>query len=212
MSIKYITLAVSLVLIGCSAALVPETSDPNQKIHQAYELLSTYRPIPARRLIDESIQIYKQNGDDEGLAYAYTASTDYYRYVSSEEYAKYIKNYESSLSGVKPLPLYAVLFKPMSKQAMEESKKSEETHRKVIAKAITDKDYFKASNNYYQLFVLFARNNQKSEACESLQQTLKQNEQGKKLHPEFKVAYNEKKFSSFNEQIEAELKSMKCKE
>lgn len=43
------------ILAGCAAALVPETSDPWKKYSQAMELFSVQRPIPAERLLRESI-------------------------------------------------------------------------------------------------------------------------------------------------------------
>ncbi|TDK66379.1 tetratricopeptide repeat protein [Sapientia aquatica] len=60
------------LLVGCSAFGVIETNDPGQKLAQARQLFSILdRPLPAERLIRESIDIYTANNDNAGLAEAY---------------------------------------------------------------------------------------------------------------------------------------------
>lgn len=51
----YTALAFVALLAGCSAALVPETSDPWKKYWQAAALFKEGRPIPAERLLRESM-------------------------------------------------------------------------------------------------------------------------------------------------------------
>ncbi|MCV2360393.1 hypothetical protein LNV08_15560 [Paucibacter sp. TC2R-5] len=52
----YAVLVFVAVLAGCSAALVPETSDPWKKYWQAVELFKDGRPVPAERLLRESME------------------------------------------------------------------------------------------------------------------------------------------------------------
>jgi tetratricopeptide (TPR) repeat protein len=55
-------------LTGCSAFLVPETNDPNEKLGQAFQLWKTGRPIPAERIAIEALDIFKQSNDVKGVA------------------------------------------------------------------------------------------------------------------------------------------------
>lgn len=57
-----------LVLSGCAAALVPETSDPWEKYSQAMGLFEVKRPIPAERLLKESVDGLTQTGQYGRLA------------------------------------------------------------------------------------------------------------------------------------------------
>ena len=69
------------LLSGCSAALVPYTSDPNEKLKQARFLFDekTLRPLPAERLIREAIEIYQTSGNERGLADGYVAYAQFYK-------------------------------------------------------------------------------------------------------------------------------------
>lgn len=55
---------------ACVAVGVPKTSDPAQKLKYARLLLRDDRPLPAERLIGESIEIYQLRDDRDGLANA----------------------------------------------------------------------------------------------------------------------------------------------
>ena len=55
--------AIVLVLSACSAAGVMKTSDPQQKLADAYNLLEVGRPIPAERLMNEAIAQFKEKND-----------------------------------------------------------------------------------------------------------------------------------------------------
>ena len=51
---------------------VPATDDPNKKLDQAYELIQHQeRPLPAEKLIRESIENFERENDLKGLAKAY---------------------------------------------------------------------------------------------------------------------------------------------
>lgn len=56
---------------GCTAIGVPITSNPNNKLDYAINLLKIDRPLPAESLIQEAVHIYKKQGDELGLANAY---------------------------------------------------------------------------------------------------------------------------------------------
>lgn len=60
-----------LLMVGCAAAYVWETSDPQKKLLDAQALLNVGRPLPAENLILEAIAIYQEKDDPHGLGNAY---------------------------------------------------------------------------------------------------------------------------------------------
>jgi hypothetical protein len=53
-------LAIPAAVVGCSAIGVPKSSDPATKLRQANELfVKQDRPLPAERLIQEALELYK---------------------------------------------------------------------------------------------------------------------------------------------------------
>ena len=74
-------------LVGCAAALVPSTSDPRQKIADAYWLFDEKsRALPAEKLIHEAIAIYQENNNEVGLAEGYTAYAIFLRSYAVSQY------------------------------------------------------------------------------------------------------------------------------
>jgi hypothetical protein len=83
----FILMICIVLLAGCSAALVPYTSDPKKKIDYAYWLfVEKDRAIPAERLLHEAMLTYKENKDESGLAEANEA---YGVFLRSYALAKY---------------------------------------------------------------------------------------------------------------------------
>ena len=73
---KFKSLLVTYVFFvaGCAAVGVPYTSDPYEKLSYANDLYQNQnRAIPAERLFIESINIFKNNKDETGMAYAHRA-------------------------------------------------------------------------------------------------------------------------------------------
>jgi hypothetical protein len=68
-----------LGLMGCSAAMVPYSSDPSKKLGQAYALMDAGRPLPAENLIDDTLEIYKKEGNELGMAETYNAYGNLYK-------------------------------------------------------------------------------------------------------------------------------------
>jgi len=60
-----------ILLDGCAAYLVPETKDPKDKLSWARSLINTGRPLPAEKLINESIEIYSRENNMAMLGEAY---------------------------------------------------------------------------------------------------------------------------------------------
>ncbi len=58
-------------LLGCSAVGVPYTSDPHEKLVQAYQLMNLQRAMPAERLAKESLSIFIAEGNISGESEAH---------------------------------------------------------------------------------------------------------------------------------------------
>jgi len=193
-------------LLGCAAAFVPATSDAATKLAQAYQLLSVYRPKPARQLIDESIEIYIQQGNTEKLAYAYLVSTDYYRYVASDAYRKFTG--EPTWT-VKPIPRQSI-YGVRTERVWTAHRLAEKTYKQIIADAIAAKDNLKASYNYQWLSILYARNAQTPEACDALDGELKHFNLAKAIKPNLEAVVDQSKYSSVPDAVENLKTSLKC--
>ena len=62
------------VLIGCAAYGVPATSNPDEKLRDAYMLFERKdRPLPAERLLREAITMYQEQKNEPALGEAYRA-------------------------------------------------------------------------------------------------------------------------------------------
>ncbi len=81
----YLFVAIS-ILLGCSAALVPYTSDPDIKLEQVKVLVDVGRAIPAEKIVLEAIEIYESRNDEIGLANAYRVYGIFY---ASDAYQRY---------------------------------------------------------------------------------------------------------------------------
>ena len=72
-----IVLCAQIILTGCAAFGVVETSDPDVKLNDAENLLIDQdRPLPAEKLIYEAIEIYQKQGNSRGLGNAYRTYGD----------------------------------------------------------------------------------------------------------------------------------------
>lgn len=81
-SLSFVTL---LIATGCAGIGVIDSSDPAVKLRQAASLYDQKdRPLPAERLIREAIDIYQKEGNQLGLAEAYTEYGFFFRSHSLE--------------------------------------------------------------------------------------------------------------------------------
>lgn len=67
------------LLVGCSAALVPYSDDPNKKLSQAYYLMNQDRVYPARRLGEQALEGFTELGDKFGMAEAHVFLASLYK-------------------------------------------------------------------------------------------------------------------------------------
>jgi tetratricopeptide (TPR) repeat protein len=96
-----VLLIILLLIVGCSAALVPYTSDPSKKIDQAYALMDSGRPLPAEKLIDDALEIYQKEGNELGIAEVYHTYGNLYKtgiyYSSSRVSERRVKTKEEAV-------------------------------------------------------------------------------------------------------------------
>jgi hypothetical protein len=93
MKMKTILLCV-LCLSGCSAALVPYTSDPNKKLANATALQQAGRPLPALRLANEALSDFEKDNDVFGMAEVHHFLGGFYRSSPYREFYKNEPNYD----------------------------------------------------------------------------------------------------------------------
>lgn len=61
-----------LFVLGCAGFGIVATSDPLAKLNDAEDLfMRQARPLPAERLIFEAMEIYQEQGDQQGLGHAH---------------------------------------------------------------------------------------------------------------------------------------------
>ncbi len=124
-----------IVLAGCAAALVPETSDPTTKINQAIDLVKVQgRPVGAITLVKQAVDLSKQQKDkkSEAIAEFYIAET--YKSPGSRgrkllDISEAFKHYDNGIKAYSDLKFYkwsAFLYWNKS-QAYKMMKKSKES-------------------------------------------------------------------------------------
>ncbi len=75
-----IIILLAILVAGCAAMGVPYTTDPKKKLSYAVMLYDEQqRPLPAERLIRESIDIFKSENNEKGLAQAYRVYGFFFR-------------------------------------------------------------------------------------------------------------------------------------
>lgn len=95
---QLVTLLAAIILMGCTATGVPATSDPKEKLAYAQQLKELGRPIPAQKLLLESLAIYESSKDFSGLGSTYLALGNLYKsnsYQSNAEIFKKWNEYKS---------------------------------------------------------------------------------------------------------------------
>ena len=99
---KFVSILLIVLVSGCSAALVPMSSDPQTKLKQALTLYQDQnRPIPADRLYLETMEIYKNKDDDLGLADAYRGYAFFLQSDSVGKWSGYFRDkgfYDKSIT------------------------------------------------------------------------------------------------------------------
>ncbi len=189
-----IVLFAASFLTGCAAALVPYSSNPKQKIADAYWLFDEkYRALPAERLLHEAITIYQKKNDNAGLAEAYKAYAVFLRSYSVERYSKrYIER-----GFIEP----SVTYKNRFIKSIEFLDKSEKYYA-------SQNQFGKLTNNYLHKGYTYSAGGMDKEACSSFKKSLDANHAMMKQKPDAKLALAG--FKTYDDFIDDLNKRAKC--
>jgi len=174
-SVRFIILSlIGLCLSGCAAMLVPETSDPIEKLGWATELFDNQgRPLPAERLIKEAIEICEKSNNASCLGKANITYGFFFRSPSIDKWEKYYREngfYDKSATFDNRLV------------------KSKEYFEKGISYYLQTKEYDALTNAYLNLgFTYYFLNDSKGQ-CESYSKSLEYNAKNMEVNPNAKVA------------------------
>ncbi len=154
---------------GCAAMLVMATTNPDQKVRDAYMLFDQqYRPLPAERLIREAIARYQTRNDELGLAEAYRVYGFFFRSAALEKWQKF---YESQG------------FYETNATFSNRYEKSIEYFEKSAALFEKHGTYDKLANVYLNMGFTYEFANQKSQACSAYKKSLIASDRFMKDHP-----------------------------
>ena len=109
--------AIIIILQGCSAALVPYTSNPNQKLSYAYSLLNQERILPATNLGKEALKGFSEINNEFGMAESHFFLLNIYKRTAKATNQKFHvkfpdhdpKNGKAILHGKKAIKLFKKL-------------------------------------------------------------------------------------------------------
>lgn len=202
-SIHFLTVLVALMLSGCSAALVPYTSDPAKKVGYANALAANGRNIPAARLLKEVQETTPT--DVPGLL------------LRGQSHVLYIDLINGKINGRNKVGFQEIV---------EGNSQDVDTHRQLAlkdyqtAKAMVETGddnagsyaggkNFALSNIAFRVAQLYLQKGDIKLACDSLDESLRYNEIATKEHPTAKVEMNSH-FQSYAEMITANKKAISC--
>lgn len=183
-----------ITLAGCAAALVPYTSDPNQKLSDAYWLFDTkQRALPAQKLILESIEIFKEENNQSGLAKAYVAYAVFLRSYAVDRYAEHYKE-----TGFKN---GNIPFNNRYNASIEYLEKSVSIYQEK-------QEFDNLTNTYLHMGFTFLTDNNVSKGCEMFVKSLDMNKIFVKNNPDAQL--NLGGFNSYQEYIGHKMKLANC--
>ena len=183
-----------LSLAGCAAALVPYTSDPKQKISDAYWLFDQkQRALPAQKLILEAIEIYKKNNDKSGLAQAYVAYAVFLRSYAVNRYSEHYK--ETGFNGGN------ITFKDRFDASIEYLEKSSAIYEEK-------QEYDNLTNTYLHMGFTYLANNNIPKVCDMYMKSLDMNKLFMDKNPD--VILNLGGFKTYKDYIDTELQQANC--
>ena len=195
MALRHIIIILTLIsLTGCAAALVPYTSDPKQKIADAYWLFDTkQRALPAQKLILEAIDIYKKDENKSGLAEAYVTYGIFLRSYAVDQYSERYK--ETGFNNGQ------FSFEERYKMSIEYFDKS-----RVIYKQ--KEEYDNLTNTYLHMGFTYLTNENVQKGCEMFIKSLDMNKLFMSKNPDAKLSLGG--FKSYKDYIDNKMQLAKC--
>ena len=188
-------------LIGCAAAGVPVTFNPDKKLWYAESLIYDLgRPLPAETLIEEAVRIYEKRKDEVGLARAYRTYANFLEYqaVAVDNDKERYRNYRR-VSMDK-----TVTFDNLHEKALE-------YWRKALYLFEKNSMYDGASNAYINIGILLGSSafHDSVGACENFEKGLQSHLRFRESNPNTRVDLP-KGFNSFEEYVLQGKKEMGC--
>ena len=195
LALRHIIIIITLIsLAGCAAALVPYTSDPKQKIADAYWLFDDkQRALPAQKLILEAIDIYEKDENKSGLAEAYVAFGVFLRSYAVDRYSENYK--ETGFSNGQ------FSFKDRYKMSIEYFDKS-------IAIYEQKEEYDNLTNTYLHMGFTYLTNENVQKGCEMFIKSLNMNKLFMSKNPDAKLSLGG--FKSYKDYIDNKMQLAKC--
>lgn len=192
----FATMLAAAMLSGCAATLTSAPGDPVKKIEEAYTLLDRQQPLPAEQLIRESIETYKREKDEVGLAEAYRAYGFFFRSSAVETWRQH---YE--VNGFRDKTA-------TYKNRYDKSIENFEESARLLAK---NSQYDKLTNVYANLGITneFAGKNEK--ACEAYKASLEANRRFAKEKPGVTVSLPQGFAGTYEDYIKVFLEKLDCK-
>ncbi|MBI2307431.1 MAG: hypothetical protein HYU78_09020 [Rhodocyclales bacterium] len=176
--------------------LVPETSDPAEKLAWATELIDKQnRPLPAEKLIAESIDIYNSRRDELGLAQAYRMYGLFYKSATVNQWQEYYKK-----NGFRDR---TVTFENRLNKAIEYFDNSRDLLQK-------NGDVHTITNVYLQMAFTYELMDNKGAACAAYDSSLKSEQANSKSNPDL-VTIVPREFKSFEHGISVFKSRLGCK-
>jgi tetratricopeptide (TPR) repeat protein len=186
---------IGVIASGCAAMGVLETSDPDKKLGNAYMLFDEQqRPLPAERLIRESIEIYREKNDDLGLAQAYRAYGFFFRSAAIEKWSNFYQK-----NGFMEKSATYVNRHDKSIEYFEKSASIFEKHKKYDA----------LTNVYLNMGFTYEFAHQKEKACGEYKKSIASNQRHMKDNPGAKLNLPNG-YSSYDEYVAVHIKRLGC--
>jgi tetratricopeptide (TPR) repeat protein len=162
-----------LTLTACSAALVPYTSDPNQKVAQAKWLFEEkHRAIPAEKLLNEAKAIYLEKNDEAGLA---ELNRVYGLFLNSYAVERWQEKYKEN-GFIEP----EVTFENRFTKSIEYFEKAEVFHTK-------NENYGELTNIYLRMGFTYSNAGNVDQACSKLDKSIVENTKFMERNPDAKI-------------------------
>ncbi len=195
LTLRHIIIILTLIsLTGCAAALVPYTSDPKQKIADAYWLFDTkQRALPAQKLILEAIDIYEKDENKSGLAEAYVTYGIFLRSYAVDRYSERYK--ETGFNNGQ------FSFEDRYKMSIEYFDKSRVIYEQK-------EEYDNLTNTYLHMGFTYLTNENVQKGCEMFIKSLDMNKLFMSKNPDAKLSLGG--FNSYKDYIDNKMQLAKC--
>jgi tetratricopeptide (TPR) repeat protein len=174
--------------------LVPASDDPKVKLMQAYELLAHGRPLPAERLIRESLVAFESAGDGVALANAYRA----YGYFFASSAVGSMRGHYHRSGFLDPAAVYEARYR-----------KSIEYLEKAAALYSTHARYDGLTNSYFQIGNAQLAIGDRRAACAAYDKSLDFSRDHHLHEPDVRVGLP-RGFSTYKDFISSRMAQVRC--